>query len=218
MVSNSQTLTRARLQLKGETFRSSQPWCGAAKDSSSQIAESHCGVRTHQDSVLRARGSTTSSECCMMSEMTGFLSCIWQRCQGFTLLTPCIWTHSHKDNKQPRQSFNHRYSRSQKHSSDHTVLCVCVCVYVTSLEVFVIEWHLQITESIFSTPGSCISPTKDQIHLYMKLNVNDITFSSSRCNLVCPLLHFEPPTGSFVCPFSPHVNQVIWVWAAFRRP
>lgn len=76
MVSNSQTLTGARLQLKGETFRSSQPWCGAAKDSSSQIAESHCGVRTHQDSVLRARGSTTSSECCMMSEMTGFLSCI----------------------------------------------------------------------------------------------------------------------------------------------
>lgn len=41
---------------------------------------------------------------------------------GITLLTPCIWTHSHKDNKQPRQSFNHRYSRSQKHSPGHTVL------------------------------------------------------------------------------------------------
>lgn len=214
MVSNSQTLTRARLQLKGETFRSSQPWCGAAQDNSSQIAESHFGVRTYQDSVLGASGSTSSSGCCVISKMTGFLSCVWQRCQGFTLLTPCIWTHSHKDNKQPRQSFNHRYSRSQKHSSDHTV-CVCVC----HLSWGICHWMTFTNHSVYILYSRILYITHEGSKSYLyEIKCWPYNLFIQSLQSCLPSFAFWTTHWQFCLPFPPHVNQVIWVWAAFRPP
>lgn len=52
--------------------------------------------------------------------LTEFLFCMWlTEVPGITLLPPCIWTSSHKDSKQPRQSFNHRYTLTETLSKSH---------------------------------------------------------------------------------------------------
>lgn len=77
-------------------------------------------------------------------------------------LPPCTWTSSHKDSKQPRQSFNHsRYAHRNtvqitrmmalkgEGGGEGELQDTNIYVHVRSLEGFVIESSLPINEAIF---------------------------------------------------------------------